>query len=255
MILRTIMFVMMLLIGSSVRAEWVIFHETDMIKLYLDHSSIRRSGNTVKIWMLQDIYEKAQENGIRSLTSLNEFDCTEDKLRILSIYSYSEPMARGGLLNSGKASNEWHFLPPESSYREVANAICRSPSRVSKSKDAPPVSAQNGNRPQKNPQLVPLLQQGGTLVVPVQINGQMTINFVVDSGAADVSIPSDVVKTLTRTGTLKQTDFRGSKTYVLADGTKISSTTFLIRSLMHCFSSAYEPTPRSKSRCWIWIAR
>jgi hypothetical protein len=73
--------------------------------------------------------------------------------------------------------------------------------------------------------------ENGTYVVPVLINNAITLNFVVDSGAADVSIPADVVMTLMRTGTLKKTDFLGEKTYFLADGSKVPSQTFRIRSL------------------------
>ena len=51
---------------------------------------------------------------------------------------------------------------------------------------------------------VALKKQGGTFVVPVQINGAITLDFTVDSGAADVSIPLDVFSTLTRTGTIKE---------------------------------------------------
>jgi hypothetical protein len=47
--------------------------------------------------------------------------------------------------------------------------------------------------------------------VPVLINNAITLNFVVDSGASDVSIPADVVMTLVRTGTLKEADFIGKK--------------------------------------------
>jgi len=35
----------------------------------------------------------------------------------------------------------------------------------------------------------PLVQDGGTFAVPVTINGQLTLIFVVDSGASDVSVP------------------------------------------------------------------
>jgi predicted aspartyl protease len=79
--------------------------------------------------------------------------------------------------------------------------------------------------------LIPLQRQGGTFVVPVQINKAITLNFIVDSGAADVSIPSDVVSTLIRTGTLQETDFIGKQNYKLADGSTIPSPTFRIRSL------------------------
>ena len=78
---------------------------------------------------------------------------------------------------------------------------------------------------------IPLKAEGGIFVVPVLINDAITLDFVVDSGAADVSIPEDVVSTLMRTGTLKETDFLEEKTYVLADGSRVPSQTFRIRSL------------------------
>jgi predicted aspartyl protease len=43
---------------------------------------------------------------------------------------------------------------------------------------------------------VPLNAVGSTFEVPVEIDGAITINFVVDSGASDVTIPADVVSTL-----------------------------------------------------------
>jgi hypothetical protein len=66
--------------------------------------------------------------------------------------------------------------------------------------------------------IVPMVGDGGTFAVPVTINNQLTLKFVVDSGASDVSIPTDVVSTLVRTGTITQADFLGSRTYKLADG-------------------------------------
>jgi aspartyl protease family protein len=76
-----------------------------------------------------------------------------------------------------------------------------------------------------------LVSQGGTFLVPVQINGVIELHFTVDSGASDVTIPADVVMTLFRTGTLKESDFLGTKTYILADGSKVPSATFRIRTL------------------------
>jgi len=76
-----------------------------------------------------------------------------------------------------------------------------------------------------------MVRDGGVYVVPVLINGAITLDFVVDSGAADVTIPADVVMTLMRTGTLKKTDFLGEQTYTLADGSSAPSQTFRIRSL------------------------
>ena len=78
---------------------------------------------------------------------------------------------------------------------------------------------------------IPLQFEGGIFSVPVLINDKLTLNFMLDSGAADVSIPADVVSTLMRTGTLTAADFLGEKTYELADGSKLPSQTFRLKSL------------------------
>ena len=65
----------------------------------------------------------------------------------------------------------------------------------------------------------------------MSINGKITLDFTIDSGAADVSIPADVVMTLVRTGSLTDDDFLGKRTYTMADGSTVPSTIFRIRSL------------------------
>jgi clan AA aspartic protease (TIGR02281 family) len=78
---------------------------------------------------------------------------------------------------------------------------------------------------------VSLRTAGGTFVVPVEVNGAISLNFILDTGAADVAIPADVVSTLIRTGTIQKSDFVGTQSYVLADGSESPSATFVIRSL------------------------
>jgi clan AA aspartic protease (TIGR02281 family) len=78
---------------------------------------------------------------------------------------------------------------------------------------------------------IPLIREHGTFVVPVVINDKMTLNFTIDSGASDVSIPADVFSTLTRTGTVTKSDFLDKQTYELADGSRQTSQRFRIRTL------------------------
>ena len=74
-------------------------------------------------------------------------------------------------------------------------------------------------------------QGDGIYTVPVQINGMITLPFVIDSGASEVTIPADVFLTLTRTRTVGDSDFVGTGTYVLADGTEQSSKRFILHEL------------------------
>ena len=78
---------------------------------------------------------------------------------------------------------------------------------------------------------IPLVKAGGVYELSVEINGVLKLPFVLDSGAAEVNMPADVVLTLLRTGTIKETDFLPGATYVLADGSKLKSPRFMIRSL------------------------
>ena len=81
------------------------------------------------------------------------------------------------------------------------------------------------------PTVVPMVPEGGTFVVPVRINDQITLKFVIDSGASDVSVPADVVMTLLRTGTITDADFLGTQEYRMANGSVVPSKQFVIRSL------------------------
>ncbi len=74
-------------------------------------------------------------------------------------------------------------------------------------------------------------KRGGVYVVPVRFNDTITLDAIIDSGASDVSIPADIVLTLIRTKTVTDQDFLGKQTYVLADGSRIPSQQFRIRSL------------------------
>jgi clan AA aspartic protease (TIGR02281 family) len=78
---------------------------------------------------------------------------------------------------------------------------------------------------------IPLVRDHGTLEVPALINGKISLNFTIDSGASDVSIPENVFFSLTRTGTVSSADFLGKRAYRLADGSTKVSQRFRIRSL------------------------
>lgn len=78
---------------------------------------------------------------------------------------------------------------------------------------------------------VSLEYENGVYTLPVRINGAITLNFILDSGSAEVAIPVDVALTLLRAKTITETDFMPGKSYILADGTILRSPRFFIREL------------------------
>ena len=80
-------------------------------------------------------------------------------------------------------------------------------------------------------QIVAVEPQYGAFVVPVVLNDVITAKFIVDSGAADVSITEDMVSALMKSGTMTGTDLLGSKTYMLADGTMLQGKIYRMASV------------------------
>jgi len=78
---------------------------------------------------------------------------------------------------------------------------------------------------------VDTIMENGTRKVSAQINGILTKNFVIDSGASSVALPSGVVNELIETGTLTESDFRGSVTSIIADGSRSKHRKFILHSI------------------------
>jgi hypothetical protein len=78
---------------------------------------------------------------------------------------------------------------------------------------------------------IPVQNKGEITVIPVLINNAISLKFIIDSGATDVTIPADVFLTLVRTETIREADFIGKRTYQLADGSTVPSERFRIRVL------------------------
>ena len=64
---------------------------------------------------------------------------------------------------------------------------------------------------------IPLGTSGGIYTVPVQINGSIMMQFLVDPGAGVVVIPVSVLRNLVHNGTVTETDVIGIGTAALAD--------------------------------------
>jgi clan AA aspartic protease (TIGR02281 family) len=78
---------------------------------------------------------------------------------------------------------------------------------------------------------IPLQVEDGTFVVPVRINDKITLDFTLDSGASDVTIPADVFSTLRRTHTISDSDLIGTMNYQLVDGSTRQAMRFRLRSI------------------------
>jgi aspartyl protease family protein len=72
---------------------------------------------------------------------------------------------------------------------------------------------------------------GGVFVLPAMLNGTTQAYFIVDSGAATVQIPEDVVDVMKRAGTVGEADFMGQHRFILADGRYMQQRLVRLRTL------------------------
>jgi tetratricopeptide (TPR) repeat protein len=134
--------------------------------------------------------------------------------------------AEGELHNALNDLRTFQNLDP--SFLEAQEAIARVTKLLKTTSLNPPRSVDLGHAGEE---VIKMEQMGGVFVVPVRFNEVITLNAIVDSGAAEVSVPLDIVLTLMRANTISASDFLGERTYVLADGSKVPSHQFRIRSL------------------------
>jgi clan AA aspartic protease (TIGR02281 family) len=82
-----------------------------------------------------------------------------------------------------------------------------------------------------NPAQPSQLRQGnGVLHIDVIVNDKWTVDFVLDSGASDVTINLGLFNQLVKDGTITKTDMIGRQTYRTANG-DVTARTFRLRSL------------------------
>ena len=79
--------------------------------------------------------------------------------------------------------------------------------------------------------IIKLKEHEGVYKLPVRINNVITLDFILDLGASDVSLSKDVFLVLYKAGTIDETDFIGNENYQLADGSIIKSSIFNLKTL------------------------
>jgi len=98
------------------------------VTIYANPSTILNHGNMVKIWWLTDLKEARQAGKGKSYLSMTlhyEFACEEAKSRTLALYSFSENMAGGEVINKENFEfDEWDVVPPDSVYEIVRKFAC-----------------------------------------------------------------------------------------------------------------------------------
>ena len=80
-------------------------------------------------------------------------------------------------------------------------------------------------------QTIKAKNENGVLHVPIKINSVLRVEAMIDTGAAECSLPPCIANTLIKTNTLLPKHLLPSKVYSLADGSTQECKRFTIKSL------------------------
>jgi hypothetical protein len=123
---------LLVIISNGANAEWTqVGGSSDGdITTYVDLSTIKKSGNTVKIWRMLDskTIERidSSDPGHLSTQSRIEYDCQEETSTILSLIEFSGNMGKGSIIYSftNKNPNDKQQIRPQSLNRTILEIAC-----------------------------------------------------------------------------------------------------------------------------------
>ena len=121
--MKKLLFVGLMMLTSSAWAEWVIFSKDEEATFYYDPATIRKDGNTRRVWTLQNLKQR-HADGEMSRRGRMEYDCKQERFQVLDISQHSEPMAGGKVLTVEIGSGTWRGIAPGTINESILNIVC-----------------------------------------------------------------------------------------------------------------------------------
>jgi hypothetical protein len=125
---RLLLFILFFLSSVPAYAEWMAVggNEEAGVTVYADPGTIRRKGNLVKVWHLNDFKTVQIVNGISylSVKAQHEYDCTKDRERIIALTKFSANMGSGKVVYKDSNKRKWKSGAPGSVSHDLGKLAC-----------------------------------------------------------------------------------------------------------------------------------
>jgi len=107
-------------------AEWVSIGDQGPAEVFIDKTTITRTGDMVKMWMLQELKTPGSAGGAAyvSLKRQDEFDCKDPRTRGVQIAAYPQSKGEGKAVASEKGSGSWSKIVPGSTNEVLWKIAC-----------------------------------------------------------------------------------------------------------------------------------
>ena len=123
-----LLFALLALSSGPAFAEWVPVggNEEAGATVYADPGTIRRNGNLVKVWHLNDFkaVQIAQGTSYLSIKAQHQYDCTGNRERILALTKFSGNMGSGKVVYKDSHEGKWKPIAPGSVSHDLGKLAC-----------------------------------------------------------------------------------------------------------------------------------
>ena len=128
MIHGLLVLVIAILCYGEASAEWVRVGGTHKYDGYVDMATIGQTEQTVTLWTLRDftVTRQVARGPYRSMKTKKQYDCRNNRSRLLFTKYYAEQMGKGRLVYQGKGTKQWAKVAPGSDGEAEWKVACRS---------------------------------------------------------------------------------------------------------------------------------
>jgi len=97
--------------------------------LYVDKNSIKKTGEIVSAWSVMNFNKSVNDKKGKINSGKFKFliDCSKGKFKVLEIYTYSEDMGKGTLINNEEIpkDNDWENIYSNAPGLEIFKYLCK----------------------------------------------------------------------------------------------------------------------------------
>ena len=113
--MRHFVLMALMLVSGQAAADWVFLDWTPSYSAYADPTTVRQSGERVRMWTLTDYRSVQTYDGSAYLSNKAEFehDCQAGRVRMLAFSLYSEAKGSGKVVHSDVHPGKWQQIVPD----------------------------------------------------------------------------------------------------------------------------------------------
>lgn len=107
-------------------AEWLLVDRNANATVYVDRGSLQRTGDTVRLWVLDDL-KMAHTRGAETYLSSRaqeEHDCTNERFRLVALVRFAGQMGTGKVVYERTVESNWASIPKGTLAQSVWKYAC-----------------------------------------------------------------------------------------------------------------------------------